>query len=146
MTKIRYIKGDLLKASEPLIGHGVNCRGIMGAGIAKQIKQKHPEVFKRYKNLCDEVNKDPCLLGASQIVADGNVHVCNMFTQVFPGPYAKLYAIQDCFEAFSFEALDLEEIAIPMIGCGLGGLDWKDVEDVILTSKTFLDEVRVYYL
>lgn len=37
---IYEIKGDLLKAEETFIAHQVNCKGVMGAGVAKQIKNK----------------------------------------------------------------------------------------------------------
>lgn len=36
------LEGNLLDAPFQFIAHQVNCRGVMGAGLAKQIKQKYP--------------------------------------------------------------------------------------------------------
>lgn len=46
--------GDLLKQDKvDIICHQTNCKGVMGAGIAFQIKRTYPEVFKKYKEFCD---------------------------------------------------------------------------------------------
>ena len=46
--KIIYKKGNLLDAQTDVIAHQVNCQGVMGSGVAKQIKEKWPDVFKQY--------------------------------------------------------------------------------------------------
>ena len=46
---IKIFDGDILNASEYILAHQVNCMGIMGSGIAKQIKDKYPEVFEQYR-------------------------------------------------------------------------------------------------
>lgn len=52
---IYNIVGDLLKQDKvDIICHQTNCKGVMGAGIAFQIKRTYPEVFKKYKEFCDE--------------------------------------------------------------------------------------------
>ena len=52
---IKIVNGDLLKADLSIIVHQTNCLGIMGAGIAKSIKNKWNNVFIQYKNLCTNV-------------------------------------------------------------------------------------------
>ena len=47
MVKVVY--GNLLDSSAKYICHQVNCKGVMGSGVAKQIKEKWPSVFRRYK-------------------------------------------------------------------------------------------------
>ena len=32
-----------------ILCHQVNCQGVMGAGLAKQIRSKYPEVYEQYK-------------------------------------------------------------------------------------------------
>lgn len=49
---IKIVKGDILQASEDIIGHQVNCQGVMGAGLAKQIRNKYPHVYDEYRKLC----------------------------------------------------------------------------------------------
>ena len=36
---IEYIKGDILNVTEGIIVQQVNCKGVMGAGLAKEIKE-----------------------------------------------------------------------------------------------------------
>ena len=47
---------NIFLSDSAIICHQVNCLGAMGAGIAKQMKQKYPENFNYYKKLCDELN------------------------------------------------------------------------------------------
>lgn len=49
---IKYVHGNLLESDANVLVNTVNCRGIMGAGIAKQFKQKFPEMFQEYKLAC----------------------------------------------------------------------------------------------
>lgn len=42
--------GNLLNADELYIVHQVNNLGVMGAGLALQIKHKYPQVFIQYRN------------------------------------------------------------------------------------------------
>ena len=77
---VKEIKGDLLTADVKIRGHQVNCRGVMGAGIAKQVREKYPEAFEQYKALCDQFGSS--LLGHTQFVTchDGTI-IANMFAQ-----------------------------------------------------------------
>ena len=43
---IHYVKGNLLDSDCDYICHQVNCQGVMGSGIAKQIRERWPEVYK----------------------------------------------------------------------------------------------------
>lgn len=58
---IRIVKGSLLRANEDILGHQVNTLGAMGAGLAKQIKEKYPYVYEDYKNLCNSNNGEDLL-------------------------------------------------------------------------------------
>ena len=102
----------------------------MGAGVALQIKEKWPNVFKLYKEECDMFASDPeKLLGHVQDVLVGNgLVVANCYGQVKPGvglmtDYHAWDIILDKLRDISnFFSLDLH---FPYgIGCGLAGGDW----------------------
>ena len=79
---IKFFNGDLLKSGCDIICHQVNELGVMGAGIAKQIKEKYPKAFADYTNAIKEAKskgKNLPLLALSK-QPDGIV-VANMFTQ-----------------------------------------------------------------
>ncbi len=40
--------GDITELNSGIICHQVNCKGVMGAGLALQIKRRHPQVFDDY--------------------------------------------------------------------------------------------------
>lgn len=79
MAKYLNVLGDLLEPSTyvgtsngaPIImAHQVNALGIMGGGLAKQVRSKHPNVFMEYKKLC---GARPLTLTQEQI--DQNISV-----------------------------------------------------------------------
>jgi len=129
------IKGDLLSAFNRddvvAIAHQVNCKGVMGAGLAKQIKNSYPEVFAQYKMAHDKVDD---LLGKIQVIeTENDKAVVNMFSQYGYGRdkrYTDYQALQICLIKLrdSFEGA----VAIPkFIGCGLAGGDWNKVKNII---------------
>ena len=48
---IKTVEVNLLEAKERCICHQVNCQGVMGSGVALQIKRKYPQAYKDYKIL-----------------------------------------------------------------------------------------------
>lgn len=69
---VQIIKGDLLEAFDngdvDVIGHVVNCQGVMGSGIAKSIREQYPQVYLEYKALFDSTKDNIDLLGKCQKV------------------------------------------------------------------------------
>ena len=57
---IKVIDGDLFTTDARIIAHSVNCRGVMGSGVALQVHQKFPHVFFQYKRFCDERCSNKC--------------------------------------------------------------------------------------
>ena len=45
---IKIVNGNIVSAKEQIIAHQVNCRGVMGAGLALQIRNKYSEVYEEY--------------------------------------------------------------------------------------------------
>ena len=88
---VEIIYGNLLESNANLICHQVNCLGVMGSGVALQIKNKWPIVFAEYRNLWEKYkNNIPYLLGMAQKVylkeeSEFNqdpMYVINMFAQI----------------------------------------------------------------
>jgi O-acetyl-ADP-ribose deacetylase (regulator of RNase III) len=113
--------GDLVRSDEPVLAHGCNTAGVMGAGIARQIREEIPEAFRAYQN------EMPHALGSAQYVWTGTRSVFNLMTQRVPGPDARYGAITMAFanmaEIMFHQGLD--RVAIPKIGAGIGGLDFE---------------------
>lgn len=125
---MRELLGDLFTSDAPALGHGVNTRGIMGAGIALQFKNRYPEMHEAYVKLC---NMELFRPGTTFVYApkDGSRYVYNMASQEFPGADARLELLEEAATLAGEDAVfrGFDRIAIPRIGCGIGGLDWTDV-------------------
>ena len=120
---------DITEVKTGTIAHGVNCQMRMGSGVAKALYKKWPIVKESYLNM-----KKP-ELGQVQIFWvdwGSKLAVANCFTQEFYGSdggvYADLDAIRKCL---TIVATYHKEIHVPMIGCGLGGLEVDDVIKII---------------
>ena len=50
---IEFVKGDIFESHCFAAVNPVNCVGVMGAGLAKQFKERYPQMFKDYKKRCD---------------------------------------------------------------------------------------------
>ncbi|MCY7911145.1 macro domain-containing protein [Bacillus inaquosorum] len=149
---INHIEGDILDASEDIICHQVNCQGVMGAGLAKQIRDRYPSAYRSYKHMCENVVFKPdLLLGRIMQVKehDGKV-ICHIFGQLSYGRrglHTDYKALKHGLSLIKLKAKNYNKsVALPHgIGCGLAGGDWSEVHQMI--EDVFDDyEVTIYKL
>jgi O-acetyl-ADP-ribose deacetylase (regulator of RNase III) len=50
---IRYARGDILEADAEALVNTVNCVGVMGRGLALQVKRAYPANFNAYAAACE---------------------------------------------------------------------------------------------
>ena len=117
-----------------VILHGCNCQATMGAGIAKTIKDRWPEVYEFDKNTYDAGMAKLGRFGSVVVKTrtEKDLIVVNCYTQEFPGGSIRpvnYEAIASCFEKVNekFKGMDFK-IGIPLIGCGLAGGNWNIVK------------------
>lgn len=91
---IQIISGCLLDAFDrgdvDVVGHVVNCQGVMGSGIARSIRERYPQVYEEYRERCVMETISSNNLGTQQWVSvGGNFYstrgVVNLFAQDFYG-------------------------------------------------------------
>lgn len=145
---IKYIKGDLFSTDCDIIAHGCNCLGVMGSGVAKIVRDRYPKAYHAY---VDKYDEDGLKLGEVQLIfqRDGK-YIANCMTQDRFVPrnqcHADYDAIRTCMETLKKLArLGNLSIAMPKIGAGLAGGDWRKIESIL--NEVFSDyDVTVYYL
>jgi O-acetyl-ADP-ribose deacetylase (regulator of RNase III) len=121
---IKFFNGDLFTSKANVIAHQVNCKGVMGKGVALQIKNKYPHVYNNYLRFIKE--NSPCL-GKCLIVITEEVVIANLFAQDDYG-YGKVFtdykALESSLKSLSeqMKSHNFSSVAFPdMIGCGLAG-------------------------
>lgn len=126
---MKIIDKDILDITEGIIVHQVNCQYKMGAGLAKQIVNKYPQVYKEYMdyNYWD--------LGKTQFVKiNPKLFICNLAGQKYYGRY-KLFTDYDALKTGFISVNNFNkdlQIYLPYkIGCGLAGGDWEIVLKII---------------
>ncbi len=136
---LKVIKQDIMTVTEGIICHQVNCKGVMGAGLAKAIKEKYPSVFQQYKALCLTAMgpKSIILLGKCHVVpVSSTLMVANIFGQDEYGNhavYTNYRAVREAFNSLKDYHKTLGgNVYVPMdMGCGLAGGCWDDYSKII---------------
>ena len=143
---IEFTKGDLLEDSAHAVVNTVNCVGVMGRGIALQFKKKFPENFKAYADACEQGQVRP---GSMFVFRNrdmfGPEYIINFPTKRHWRSKSNLQDIENGLSDLIRVVKEngIQSVAIPPLGCGLGGLDWLEVKDVIAAKLSELPEVRI---
>lgn len=110
------------------IAHGCNGEGVMGAGVALEVRRRWPDLYNCYKQ--------SCLLGGINPKMSWETNgkwIHNLYTQPKPGPCADLDLIRKALKSMdNFNVThEIKTVALPWIGCGLGGLKPTQVKPVL---------------
>jgi O-acetyl-ADP-ribose deacetylase (regulator of RNase III) len=130
MSIVTIKKQDLFDPSNKVIGHGCNIYGSMSAGIAAVFRKLYPKNFLEYKKVCEEKSYET---GDVLVFVENDRTILNIASQDYPGAHAKLEWIKTGLEVI--DLLGYEEISLPWIGCGIGGLDRKDVYEILVAAN-----------
>lgn len=143
---ISYTLGDISKADAEAIVNTVNCVGIMGSGIALQIKKEFPKVFKAYKVACEHGEVQPGRMFVSETnMFENPKYIINFPTKRHWRNKSRMEDIESGLEALvdTIRRYKIRSIAIPALGCGNGGLNWSEVRPRIETALCAIPNLRV---
>lgn len=142
---IEFRQGDVLKVSADALVNTVNCVGIMGRGVALQFKNAFPANFKAYKAACLRQEVQP---GRMFVFETGTLtpkYIINFPTKRHWRGKSRLEDIESGLSALVsvIRARNIRSIALPPLGSGLGGLNWRDVKARITAALEPLDDVQI---
>lgn len=128
--------GDAFKGSQDLLVHGCNCHCNFGAGFAKDVKRLYPEAFAADKATKPGLWSKLGTFSKTEPIPhvyypDQKITICNAYTQFNPGPFATYAQVIDALTAIDKAFPPYLSIAMPRIGCGLGGLTWKHIKPIV---------------
>lgn len=132
----KIVRMNILDVEEGIIIHQCNNRGVMGAGLAKQIRNKYPEAYEDYREHCAYRNfRAPLGEIYFKKVKEG-LWIANAIAQDGYGKnrvYTNYEALRTVLDiAYKKSLLANCKLHIPYkIGCGLAGGDWEVVFKII---------------
>lgn len=143
---IEYKQGDILQDDAEALVNTVNCVGAMGRGIALQFKKAFPANFKAYAAACKNAEVQP---GRMFVFKTGQItnprYIINFPTKRHWRGASRLEDIDSGLQALveTIRQQNIQSIAIPPLGSGLGGLEWAAVKLRIEAALQPLTQVRV---
>ena len=142
---INKVHGNILESDIQSITVPVNTIGILGKGLALQFKQKYPDLLEPYRNACfnNTFNEHGLFVYTH---SEKRKIICLPTKKEWWNPSTIKYVTR-CLQYLSrdYKLYGITEIAIPPIGCGLGGLDWNIVEKIIYDLLDPIDlKVTIY--
>lgn len=130
---IELMDGDLFESGAEVFVNAVNCKGVMGKGIAKQFAERYPVMLKTYKSCCANLQLRPGEVlvyptGLEQPKFVYNVATKNHWRHISRWQWI-ISGASACMQRMVES--DLHTIAMPALGCGEGRLDFDDVHKLI---------------
>lgn len=136
---ISFIKnGDIFQADAQALVNPVNCAGTMGNGLALAFKKMFPNNEMFYRQECYQNRLDVGIVFGCQDrryrgAFATPVWIINFPTKLHWKNPSQLHYIEYGVEAMKefIAEKGLTSVAIPALGCGKGGLDWKEVKEIL---------------
>lgn len=140
-----YPGGDIFESGADLLVCPVNCvPGVMGAGLALAFARRWPGLRRRHSTLARDGR---LTVGLAPIVGEVGRDFCLFPTKRHWRMPSRLDDVALGLDGLRIELANhramprrraLDSIAIPALGCGLGGLDWADVRPLIVEALAAL--------
>lgn len=139
-------EGNIFDIMCDAVVNPVNCKGVMGAGLAKQFKIKYPSMFQAYKHYCEMGTSKPGDIFVWHYEACP--YIINAFVKddwKQPSRYMWIELVIKNIKLFLREHPEIKSIAVPKLGCGLGKLDWDKVKPIMIKEfESVADMVDIY--
>jgi competence ComEA-like helix-hairpin-helix protein len=140
LNVVRYVKGDIFTSNAQTLVNTVNCRGVMGKGLALQFKLRYPAMFRDYVASC---RAGKVRIGKLHLYRAGERLILNFPTKDDWRQPSKLEYIEKGLKYFvdTYRKLGIKSVAFPQLGCQNGGLDWE--KDVRPLMRKYLDPLDI---
>ncbi len=140
----RLVRGNLLECQAEALVNTVNTEGIMGKGVALQFRHAFPEMYSAYRKACQAGHVQPGKMFIFELSSIMNPqYIINFPTKLRWRDKSRIEDIRSGLKALvtDVKRLGIRSIAIPPLGCGLGGLSWPVVRQLMQLAFEELPEV-----
>lgn len=143
---IELRSGDLFAADAEALVNPVNCVGVMGRGLALAFRERFPDNFAAYAAAC---RRGAVVPGEMFVCATGRERprlIVNFPTKRHWRDASRMEDLVRGLDSLTdlVRSSELRSVALPALGCGLGGLDWSEVRPRIEAAFAPLEGVRVF--
>jgi O-acetyl-ADP-ribose deacetylase (regulator of RNase III) len=162
-NRLFWVDGDMFFSQMQTLTISVNTVGVMGKGLASRAKYQFPDIYVEYQDVCKskilkmgkphlykrEASLDEDLADEPSSLPNLNE---NKWFLLFPTKEhwkqrSDIDGIEKGLEwvVDNYKAQEIQSLAVPALGCGLGGLDWKDIGPIMCRYLSKLDvQVAIY--
>lgn len=144
---IEFVNGDLFQSGVEALVNPVNCVGVSGAGLALEFKRRFLGPNQLYCAACRDRKIVPGKVFVVHIATFVLRYIVYFPTKLHWKNPSDLSYISSGLDSLAFEIdnYKIQSIAIPKLGCGLGGLNWSDVKSLIVDKLNDLNvKIMVY--
>ena len=142
---IHFVQGDLFASGCAALVNPVNCVGVMGKGLALHFRRRFPANFEAYRNACARRAVRPGRCFVFDAHAGRPRFVVNFPTKRHWRDPSRIediaLGLDDLAGILRRHAVD--SVAIPPLGCGLGGLPWPRVRALLLDRLAPCERVSI---
>lgn len=143
---ISFVTGSIFDADVEALVNPVNTKGAMGKGLAKEFKVRYKPYYQDYVELC---RQNKLRAGETKVYYRGflesPMYLISFSTKDDWRDPSLLTYIETGLDSLASDIvkLGIQSIALPALGCGLGGLAWLDVKGLITDKLQPLNDCRV---
>lgn len=162
-SNISIIEGDMFFSTMQTLTISVNLQGIMGKGLASRAKYQFPDVYVYYQDACRSKKitaTKPCIYKRESSLDDELADLTTPLKTPNSVKWFMLFATKrkwrddsrlddiegglDWFRK-NYKSEGVTSVALPALGCGLGGLAWRDVGPMMCKYLHGIDiDVSIY--
>lgn len=156
---VRVVSGNLFDSGAEALVNPVNCVGVAGRGLAKTFRDLYPGAFEAYRFACNQGLLRPgkgLAQGAHLLVPKPGLRTPGVAPKWLLCAATKDDWRQPSEQAFATGAArwladeanqrGLRTMAVPALGCGLGGLPWETLRPLLVAEleRATATEVSLY--
>lgn len=140
---LTYVESSIWQSPAHTLVNAVNTVGVMGKGIALQFKKKYPEMYEKYRALCDSKRFE---VGSLWLYKGNERWVLNFPTKKDWRQPSRPEYIEAGLQKFllAYEVFNITSISFPQLGTGNGGLDWRGIVQPLMEKYLRNIPIPVY--
>lgn len=142
---IIYKTGNMFDSDANYFVNPVNTIGTSGKGLALEVKRRYSQTERIYQAVCKSGEFD--IGDILQVPTDDHKFILFFPTKKHWRDTSEYEYIECGLDSLKYHCKDIPKnsiVAIPQLGCGLGGLEWSKVHRLILQYLGNMDNIIFY--